>query len=130
MIDIRSTLDKLYGDYYLCSGEKKKEIDRQINAIISKAYDIDKFSLFLAANIHKKFYKTFSKLIKGEEVSDFEVGRSLSSLLNHSLTEMEDNEENYTDLRINEQSKLLYEFLYGLKGQEEVVEFFSKYMSL
>lgn len=131
MNDVRQTLDSLYDKLYDCkSSEQKGLISNSINVVLSKAFEVDRLTLFLATMSAKQFYKTFSNLLKGEEVSDFEVGRSLSSLLNYSLNEMKNFTDNYQLLHIAEQSTILNKFLIGEVTQQEVKEFISKYMEI
>ena len=124
MNNLRQTLDVLYSQSF----RGDKFADEQIDILLSKAFAIEPMALFLHRNYKKKFYETLNNLVLDKQVSDFEVARSLSSLLNHALTEMEDHDTNFIALNINSLSSLLNSFLQGEIAQDTIKEYFRKYL--
>ena len=119
---IRQTLD------YQLLHQGDPQASTNIDKILSKAYNIPYLTLFLYRNTKKRYFITFSQLVNNQSVSDYEVGRSLSSLLNSLLNELPQEETLYQPLKISTISSLLSQFLQGEINQQPIKDFFKEYL--
>ena len=127
--EIRNTLDKLYEEYYNTdSKEKKSRISREIDVIISQAYEVKPLLLFLNRMKSKPFYKSIMKIVDNEPIDDYELSLGLSSLVTHALIEMKKTDKSFFDLHIPELSRLLEEYLNGQIFQDYIRDYLRKLM--
>ena len=127
--EIRNTLDKLYEEYYNTdSKEKKSHISREIDVIISQAYEVKPLLLFLNRMKSKPFYKSIMKIVNNEPIDDYELSLGLSSLVTHALIEMKKTDKSFFDLHIPELSRLLEEYLNGQIFQDYIRDYLRKLM--
>ena len=127
--EIRNTLDKLYEEYYNTdSKEKKSHISREIDVIISQAYEVKPLLLFLNRMKSKPFYKSIMKIVDNEPIDDYELSLGLSSLVTHALIEMKKTDKSFFDLHIPELSRLLEEYLNGQIFQDYIRDYLRKLM--
>ena len=125
--EIRNTLDKLYEEYYTTdSKEKKSHISREIDVIISQAYEVKPLLLFLNRMKSKPFYKSIMKIVDNEPIDDYELSLGLSSLVTHALIEMKKTDKSFFDLHIPELSRLLEEYLNGQIFQDYIRDYLRK----
>lgn len=105
------------------------EAERELDAVLSQAYDIDYFKLFLIGLSKKDCMKTIKRLFTdSDSIGDLELSTALSSLLTHSLIELKKDTTRYFDLNIPYQSTQLNDFLLGTTTRESIREFFYKYL--
>ena len=125
--EVRNTLDKLYEEYYTTdSKEKKSRISREIDVIISQAYEVKPLLLFLNRMRGKPFYKSIMKIVNNEPIDDYELSLGLSSLVTHALIEMKKADKSFFDLHIPELSRLLEEYLNGQIFQDYIRDYLRK----
>lgn len=124
MNNLKDTILTLAGE--VLNGNKKSEI--ALDSILSEAFNISYLTLFLKRISKKDCVITISKLVSGIEVSDIEVSKALSSLLTHSLIELEKDDSKFFELRIVEQSLVLNKYLSGEASTEDVIAMYKPYL--
>ena len=71
--DIRNTLDELYKIYYNTDSKvKKSQISKEIDTIVSQAYEVKPLLLFINRMRDKSFYSSIMKIINNEPIDDYE----------------------------------------------------------
>lgn len=131
-------LDKLYQELFKAqekhepSSEEKirKEINLELISIKESERNIRNFFKEMEG---KLFLKNLKKLILNNDMNDVQISKVLSSLLTHSIIELEKKgHQCYSSLRIYEQSMVLSRFLGGDISAEEVYKYcketFGKYL--
>lgn len=128
-VSIRETLDKFYKELYLDRTCNYADVSRSIDMVLSKAYHVDSLSLFLLRINKKDCVQNLKKLLADiNSIDDAQVARALSSLVTHSLLEMEKDVLFYKSLRISEQTNLLSSFIEGDITKSDVIKFYEPYL--
>lgn len=127
--EIRNTLDILYSELYNTDNkEKKASITKEIDAILSQAYEVKPLLLFLNRMRGKVFYNSIMKVVNDETIDDYELSLGLSSLITHALIEMKKSNKSFFELHIPELSRLLEEYLNGQIFQDYIRDYLRKLM--
>ena len=125
--DIRNTLDELYKIYYNTDSKtKKSQISKEIDTIVSQAYEVKPLLLFINRMRDKSFYSSIMKIINNEPIDDYELSLGLSSLITHALIELKKSNKSFFDLHIPELSRLLEEYLNGQIFQDYIRDYLRK----
>lgn len=127
--EIRNTLDILYNELYSTDNkEKKSSITKEIDAILSQAYEVKPLLLFINRMRGKAFYSSIMKVVNNEIIDDYELSLGLSSLITHALIEMKKSNKSFFELHIPELSRLLEEYLNGQIFQDYIRDYLRKLM--
>lgn len=127
--EIRNTLDVLYSELYNTDNkEKKVSITKEIDAILSQAYEVKPLLLFINRMRDKAFYNSIMKVVNNETIDDYELSLGLSSLITHALIEMKKSNKSFFELHIPELSRLLEEYLNGQIFQDYIRDYLRKLM--
>lgn len=127
--EIRNTLDVLYSELYNTDNkEKKVSITKEIDAILSQAYEVKPLLLFINRMRGKAFYNSIMKVVNNETIDDYELSLGLSSLITHALIEMKKSNKSFFELHIPELSRLLEEYLNGQIFQDYIRDYLRKLM--
>lgn len=127
--EIRNTLDILYNELYSTDNkEKKSSITKEIDAILSQAYEVKPLLLFINRMRGKAFYNSIMKVVNNEIIDDYELSLGLSSLITHALIEMKKSNKSFFELHIPELSRLLEEYLNGQIFQDYIRDYLRKLM--
>lgn len=83
----------------------------------------------------KAFFKLLKKFVRGYDITDIEIAKCLSSMLTHSLIDMQGiGTPIYKAMDIEFQSQMLYRFLIGEVSvdelREEYIAKFGKYIKM
>ena len=126
---MRECLDDLYMNYYQAKSNNNKELmkvfDTKINEYINTVNSDKSIARFLFSMKGKAFIKNLNKVRIGEFISDIELAKMITSIITHSLIEVEKTDIVLVDeLLISKQSNLLSKFISGEIDRKIIYRFY------
>ena len=122
--NIKEILQLLFKDLESENEVNVINANEMIDSILSETFNISPLSLFLYSIRKKDCVTNLHKLITGENITDFEIARALSSLITHLIIATEKDPRKFKDLRIHEVLLLLDDFITGKIDRPEIIKFF------
>ena len=95
-----------------------------LDRLLGEYFNVSPLSIFLYDIRKKDCIANIYKLVKGENISDFEIAKALSSLVTHLIIATEKDVRRFHDLRISEVIVLLNDYIKGEIDNQDIVDFF------
>ena len=124
--NIKEILQTLFKDLESENKEDVINANEMIDSILCKNFNIEPLTLFLYSIRKKDCIVNLHKLVTGDEITDFEIARALSSLVTHLIIATEKDTRKFKDLRIYEIITLLDKFITGEIDRPDIIHFFDR----
>lgn len=122
--DLKDILHKLYNELDSDNEEDRNQANIMLDRLLGEYFNVSPLSIFLYDIRKKDCVANIYKLLKGENISDFEIAKALSSLVTHLIIATEKDVRRFHDLRISEVIVLLNDYIKGEIDNQDIVDFF------
>ena len=122
--DLKDILHKLYNELDSGNEEDRNQANIMLDRLLGEYFNVSRLSIFLYDIRKKDCVANIYKLLKGENISDFEIAKALSSLVTHLIIATEKDVRRFHDLRISEVIVLLNDYIKGEIDNQDIVDFF------
>ena len=122
--DLKDILHKLYNELDSDNEEDRNQANIMLDRLLGEYFNVSPLSIFLYDIRIKDCVANIYKLLKGENISDFEIAKALSSLVTHLIIATEKDVRRFHDLRISEVIVLLNDYIKGEIDNQDIVDFF------
>lgn len=122
--NLKDILHKLYNELDNGSEEDSNQANIMLDRLLGEYFNVSPLSIFLYDIRKKDCVANIYRLLKGEDISDFEVAKALSSLVTHLIIATEKDVRRFHDLRISEVIVLLNDYIKGEIDNQDIIDFF------
>lgn len=122
--NLKDILHKLYNELDNGNEEDSNQANIMLDRLLGEYFNVSPLSIFLYDIRKKDCVANIYKLLKGENISDFEVAKALSSLVTHLIIATEKDVRRFHDLRISEVIVLLNDYIKGEIDNQDIIDFF------
>lgn len=122
--NLKDILHKLYNELDSDNEEDRNQANIMLDRLLGEYFNVSPLSIFLYDIRKKDCVANIYKLLKGENISDFEIAKALSSLVTHLIIATEKDVRRFHDLRISEVIVLLNDYIKGEIDNQDIVDFF------
>ena len=122
--NLKDILHKLYNELDSDNEEDRNQANIMLDRLLGEYFNVSPLSIFLYDIRKKECVANIYKLLKGENISDFEIAKALSSLVTHLIIATEKDVRRFHDLRISEVIVLLNDYIKGEIDNQDIVDFF------
>lgn len=122
--NLKDILHKLYNELDSDNEEDRNQANIMLDRLLGEYFNVSPLSIFLYDIRKKDCIANIYKLLKGENISDFEIAKALSSLVTHLIIATEKDVRRFHDLRISEVIVLLNDYIKGEIDNQDIVDFF------
>jgi hypothetical protein len=122
--NLKDILHKLYNELDNGNEEDSNQANIMLDRLLGEYFNVSPLSIFLYDIRKKDCVANIYRLLKGEDISDFEVAKALSSLVTHLIIATEKDVRRFHDLRISEVIVLLNDYIKGEIDNQDIIDFF------
>jgi hypothetical protein len=122
--NLKDILHKLYNELDNGNEEDSNQANIMLDRLLGEYFNVSPLSIFLYDIRKKDCVANIYRLLKGENISDFEVAKALSSLVTHLIIATEKDVRRFHDLRISEVIVLLNDYIKGEIDNQDIIDFF------